>query len=134
MRRRISFFELLGEYAGVRLRSPIRSCNTDRIWLEMPTRTGSQGNDYILKKNYKTSRPTSWMLQELAVHNLANNITLMSKRCKAAAGKCPLCSDKAGSNPSIVLGGPKGRGIPLPDSNYRYANAMGGRSLKSRMS
>ena len=93
MRRLISFFELLGAYAGVRLCPPSRPRNTDLIWPEIPTVADNQRRDYIPKKNYATSRPAAWMLLELAVHNLTNNITLMSKHCKGDSGLCAF-SDK----------------------------------------
>ena len=77
--RLISFFSLLGTYVGIRLRETVRSCKKDLIWPEIPIVTGDQGDDYIIKKNYTTSRPTSWVFQELDVHNLATNLTAISR-------------------------------------------------------
>ena len=81
LRRLIGFFELLGTYVGIRLWAPFRSCNKDLIWTGIPISTDDQCGDYILKKKYTSDRPTSSRLRELAVHNLTNNLTVMSSRC-----------------------------------------------------
>ena len=48
MHRLISFFELLGAYSGVILRTPSWAGNKDLDWLDMPTVAGNAENDYIL--------------------------------------------------------------------------------------
>ena len=77
--RRISFFELLGAYIGVRLWAPKRLGKQDLLWIAIPIVTGNLGNDFILRKHYAKTRPTSWMLQELAVHSLTTNTAIISK-------------------------------------------------------
>ena len=71
--RLISCFELLGTYVGIRLSTPGRLGNNDLTWLEIPIAAHNLGNDFILRGLYKSSRPTSWMLQELAAHSLTTN-------------------------------------------------------------
>merc|ERR1712112_458030 len=81
-RRIINFFELLSTYIGLRLWPPNRVKNTDLQWLAIPMTTDNLGNDFILKKKYTSGRPTSWMLQEIAVHSLTSNTTIISNRKK----------------------------------------------------
>ena len=82
LRRLVSFSELLGTYFGIRMWEPIRSCSKDLIYLEIPIVTDNHGNDYIIKKNYITDRAASWLFRELSVHNLTNNLTVMSRHCE----------------------------------------------------
>ena len=81
-RRIISFFELLGRYIGVRLWAPNSLCNKVLLWIAIPIVTDNLGNDFILRKHYTTTRPTSWMLQELAAHSLTTNTTIVAKHMK----------------------------------------------------
>ena len=61
---------------------PIRLCNNDLLWLAIPIVADNLGNSLILRKHYAAARPTSWMLQESAAHNLTNNIAIVSKQLK----------------------------------------------------
>ena len=47
LHRLISFFELLGNYVGIRLWSPDRLCNTDLMCLEIPIVADKRCNDFI---------------------------------------------------------------------------------------
>ena len=90
----IRFFELLGTYIGARLWPPGRLRNNDLLWLDIPIVTDNLLGDFILKKHYKTPRPTSWMLRETAVHNLTTNVAIISKHPEANSGKWSLFADK----------------------------------------
>ena len=56
--------------------------HTDLQWLEIPTATDNLGSDFVLKKKYTSKRPTSWMLQEIAIRILTNNTAIISNRNK----------------------------------------------------
>ena len=99
LHRLISSFGLLGNYAAARLWAPGRLCNTDRTWLGIPIVADNQRNYFILKKHYATSRPSDWVLKEMAVRNLTNNVTITSKRYKGDSGTRSAPSEKVGRNP-----------------------------------
>ena len=50
LRLLLSFFELLGTYACVRLRALIRSRNTDLLWIDILVVSGNNGIGYIPPK------------------------------------------------------------------------------------
>ena len=85
--RLISFFELQGTYVGIRLCAPSRLGGNDLTWLEIPSVTDNLGNDFILRKLYTSSMPTSWILQEMAAHSLTTNTAIVSKHTKGVSGK-----------------------------------------------
>ena len=85
----ISFFELSGAYIGVRLWTPERLRKKDLLWLATPRAADYLGVDFPIGKHYATSRPTSWMLQEMAPHNLTNNAAIISKHSKGVLGNIP---------------------------------------------
>ena len=78
--------------------APNRLKNTDLQWLEIPTTTDNLGNDFILKKKYTSKRPTSWMLQEIAIHSLTNNTTIISNHKKGDSGEWSIFADKVSRN------------------------------------
>ena len=94
LHRLISSFELRGTNVWVRLWAPDRLSKTDLLLLAIPTDTGNLGNDFILTKHYATSRPTSWILQEMDVRSLANNVAIISKHHKGDSGERSVLAGK----------------------------------------
>ena len=78
--------------------------NKDFVWIEIPVATDNRRNDYIPRKHYATSRPTSWILQEMDGRNLTNNIAVISKHYRWGSGTCPLMAGKISRGASIDLG------------------------------
>ena len=101
----ISFFELLATYVVIGLWAPNRLENKDLSRLAIPIATDNIGGDFILGKMYAPERPTSWMLQELAAHNLTTNIAIISKRQKGNSGEWSILADKLSRNVSTHSNG-----------------------------
>ena len=51
--------------------------NRDTVGIEIRAVTYNQGSGYIMRKHYATSRHKSWILQEMDVRNMTNNIALI---------------------------------------------------------
>ena len=60
----------------------------------MPGAKDNRRNDYMVRGNYTTSRPTAWILQETEVRNLKDNIAVISKRFIGLSGKLSIRTDK----------------------------------------
>ena len=75
--------------------------------------------DFILKKQYATSRPTSWALRELDGHNLTSNVAVISKRSigDSGGGGGSILADKISreSKKTHTVGFKKGPGMRKPD-------------------
>ena len=106
-RRLISRLEPLGAQIGVRILAPERLCNNDLLWLEIPIANDDIGGDFI-PKHYAKPILTSWMSQEMAAHNLTNNVTVISKHAKGVPGNGPFCGqDQQKLSPSYKRGSKK---------------------------
>ena len=128
--RLISFFELLGTYVGVRLWGPSRIGNQDLTWLGIPMVTDNLGNDFILRKHYTSTRPTSWALQELEVHSLTTNTAIISKHMAGDSAKWPIWAGKLSRNvyPQIfgeIQRAPDWEGPKFWLTNIREKSAFG---------
>ena len=88
----------------VRLWSPKRANGNDLARVGIPVLTDNQGNGYILRKHYTTSRPTSRILQEMEVRNLANDIAAIPTRRRGDSGKRSLMSGKTSRGAPTELG------------------------------
>ena len=110
MHRLIIFFGLLGDYLRIRLWAD-RLCHTDLMRLAIPIVTDNRRNDFIMGKHYAPSRSADWVLKEMAVHNLAYNVTITSKHAKWDSGKrSVLAGGQKKCTPSDRMGGrPIGR-------------------------
>ena len=53
--------------------------NRDLLWLEIPTVANNDLGRLYSGKHYTSQRHTSWILRELAVHNLTHDVTIVSK-------------------------------------------------------
>ena len=71
---------------GVRLWAPGWGNNRDLVWIEIPGFADKQGIYYILRKHYTTTRPASWISQEMAVRHLAKNTTVISRHIRGVQG------------------------------------------------
>ena len=66
--------------------------------------------------------PTSWMLQELAVHSLATNTTIVSKHTKGDSGKRSIWADKLSRNVYTQVNRTMRRAPGWEDPNFWFAN------------
>ena len=96
----------------MRLWSPGRGVNRDLGWLEIPIVTDNDGRIYY-EKHCPSTRPTSWMLQELVAHKLARNITSVSKHAKGDSGMWALLGDAIDRNIT-----------PIREKKPKYTNML----------
>ena len=139
-RRLVSFFELLGTCVGIRLWAPSRLGNNDLARLGIPIGADNLGNDFTIRKLYTSSMPTSWMLQELAVHSPATNTDIVSKRTKGDSGKWSIWAVKLIRNVSTQvswkykecpIGGGPNSGLQISKTNLRW-NCQGRFLLRAK--
>ena len=99
LRRLISFFEIMGNCAGVGLWTPDRLCNTDLARLAIPIATDNRGNYLILGKLYAMFRSCDWLLREMDVRNLTNSVAITSKHARGDSGTRSVLEGWVGRNP-----------------------------------
>ena len=116
------FFELLGTYIGIGLWGPARLNNQDLTWIGIPIVADNPGNDFILRKHYTATRPTSWMLQELAFRSLATNTTIVSKRLKGESWKWSIKAGGRSRNVSPQINGSTQRAPDWGDQKFGIDN------------
>ena len=58
---------------------------------------------FRIKEKYTSKRPTSWMLQEIAIRSLTNNTTIISNRQKGDSGKWSIFADKVSRNIPVKI-------------------------------
>ena len=87
---------------------------TDRALcgLGVPIVDENDGGDYIRKKRYESTRPTSWILHEFAVHNLTYNGANLSIRDKGDSRIWALMDGAAGGDLSTDIGSARKRELP----------------------
>ena len=81
-RRLVSFSERRETFGGIRRWPPLRGATRDLGWVGIPVVTYNYGSGYIITKRYASKKPTSWILQEMNVHNRTRNIAIASRRGK----------------------------------------------------
>ena len=121
-RRLLSFFELLGTYVGIRLWAPSRLGGQDLTWLEITIPTDNLGDDFILRKHYTSTKPTSWMLQEFEVHSLTKNTAIISKRMEGDPAKWSIWAGKLSRNVYPQIDGSIQRAPDWEDPEFRLTN------------
>ena len=102
--------------------APRRLGSNDLTRLEIPIAADNLGSDFILRKQYTSSRPSSWMLQELAAHSLTTNTAIISKHMKGDSWKRSICAGKLSRNASPQTDGSKQRVADWGDSKFWRTN------------